>query len=62
MSSGVTLEGNVVERDGRHAGGRGGGSNDMLVGENDGGARPLHCGGVGLQLDGAVSLTCLRNS
>lgn len=22
---------------------------------------PMHCGGVGLQLDGAVSLTCLRN-
>ncbi|KYN03136.1 RNA-binding protein MEX3B [Cyphomyrmex costatus] len=30
-------------------------------GESGGGARPLHCGGVGLQLDGAVSLTCLRN-
>lgn len=30
-------------------------------GESSGGARPLHCGGVGLQLDGAVSLTCLRN-
>ena len=26
------------------------------------GAWPMHCGGVGLQLDGAVSLTCLRNS
>lgn len=30
-------------------------------GGSGGGVRPLHCGGVGLQLDGAVSLTCLRN-
>lgn len=48
------------KRDGWHAGGRGGRSNDM-VGGSGGGAWPLHCGGVGLQLDGAVSLTCLRN-
>lgn len=65
VSSGVTLEGSDGGREKRD--GTREEEADLTIrwweekGERRWCARPLHCGGVGLQLDGAVSLTCLRN-